>query len=102
MHFGEPLDDDRLAALLTPDAALDTVISADVYGSGDADALLGRSLAGLPREEVCVVGAVGHDFYTGERAGAKGYPRFTDPALRAPDSYRDYLLMAAERSLERC
>jgi aryl-alcohol dehydrogenase-like predicted oxidoreductase len=101
MHFGEPLDDDRLAALLSPDAALDTVISADVYGSGDADALLGRALAGRSREAVCVVGAVGHDFYTGERAGAKGFPRFTDPALRPPAQYAGYLRMAAERSLER-
>jgi aryl-alcohol dehydrogenase-like predicted oxidoreductase len=101
MHFGEPLDEDRLASLLVPGAALDTVISADVYGAGDADALLGRALAGVRREEVCIVGAVGHDFYAGERAGAKGYPRFTDPSLRAPAEYAGYLRMAAERSLER-
>jgi aryl-alcohol dehydrogenase-like predicted oxidoreductase len=102
MHFGEPLAEERLIALLRPDVEIDTVITADVYGAGEADRLLGRALEGVPREQVCVVGAVGHDFYTGERAGAKGFPRFTDPALRAPDSYRDYLLMAAERSLERC
>jgi aryl-alcohol dehydrogenase-like predicted oxidoreductase len=47
------------------------------------------------------VGAVGHDFYEGEREGAKGYPRFTDPRLRGPDQYGSYLRMAAERSLER-
>jgi aryl-alcohol dehydrogenase-like predicted oxidoreductase len=47
------------------------------------------------------VGAVGHDFYEGEREGAKGFPRFTDPRLRGPDGYRDYLRMATERSLER-
>ena len=82
MHFGEPLDEDRLVALLTPDATIHTVVTADVYGSGDADRLLGRALAASRREEVCVIGAVGHDFYTGERAGAKGFPRFTDPALR--------------------
>ena len=51
---------------------------------------------------MCVVGAVGHDFYTGERNGAKGFPRFTDPALRGPGEYADYLRMATERSLERC
>ena len=44
---------------------------------------------------------VGHDFYAGERNGAKGFPRFTDPALRGPDDYADYLRMATERSLER-
>ena len=102
MHFGEPLDDDRLVALLTPDERIDTVITADVYGTGDADRMLGRALAGVAREDVCVVGAVGHDFYTGERAGAKGFPRFTDPALRGPRDYASYLRMATERSLERC
>ena len=51
---------------------------------------------------MCVVGAVGHDFYEGERNGPKGYPRFTDPGLRGPDGYGDYLKMATERSLERC
>jgi aryl-alcohol dehydrogenase-like predicted oxidoreductase len=51
---------------------------------------------------VCVIGAVGHDFYTGQREGAKGFPRFTDPQLRGPDAYADYLRMATEQSLERC
>jgi len=102
MHFGEPIDEDRLVALLTPDETIHTVVTADVYGSGDADRLLGRALAPTRREDVCVIGAVGHDFYTGERAGAKGYPRFTDPALRGPDGYASYLRMATERSLERC
>jgi aryl-alcohol dehydrogenase-like predicted oxidoreductase len=55
----------------------------------------------VPREQYTLVGAVGHDFYEGEREGAKGYPRFTDPGLRGPDGYRDYLRMAVERSLER-
>jgi aryl-alcohol dehydrogenase-like predicted oxidoreductase len=102
MHFGEPLEEARLVALLRPDEDIDTVITADVYGAGEADLLLGRALAGVPREQVCVVGAVGHDFYEGERAGAKGYPRFTDAALRGPERYGEYLRMATERSLERC
>ncbi len=51
---------------------------------------------------MCIVGTIGHDFYTGERNGAKGFPRFTDPTLRGEDGYADYLAMAAERSLERC
>jgi len=101
MHFGEPLDDERLAALLKPDERLRTVITADAYGAGEADALLGRALKGLPRDGYCLVGAVGHDFYEGEREGAKGFPRFTDPRLRGADGYAGYLRMAAERSLER-
>jgi aryl-alcohol dehydrogenase-like predicted oxidoreductase len=101
MHFGEPLDDERLAALLRPDERIRTVITADAYGAGAADALLGRALEGLPRDGYALVGAIGHDFYTGERQGAKGFPRFTDPRLRGPDGYGDYVRMAAERSLER-
>ncbi|HZV75381.1 MAG TPA: aldo/keto reductase [Conexibacter sp.] len=102
MHFGEPLDDERLLALLRPDDAIRTAITADAYGAGDADRMLGRALAHLPRDDYVLVGAVGHDFYEGERAGAKGYPRFTDPALRGPDAYADYLRRATEASLERC
>ncbi len=102
MHFGEPLDDDRFVSLISPEQSIRTVITADVYGAGDADRMLGKALEGRAREAVCVVGAVGHDFYTGERAGAKGFPRFTDPRLRRPSEYGDYLRMATEQSLERC
>jgi len=102
MHFGEPVSEERLEALLAPDAPLSTVITADVYGTGDADRLLGRALSGHDRSGFRVVGAIGHDFYAGERNGAKGFPRFTDMALRGPGEYAGYLRMAAERSLERC
>ncbi len=104
MHFGEPIDDQRFLALITPDETIRTVITADVYGAGEADAMLGRALAASERtrDRMCVVGAVGHDFYDGERNGAKGFPRFTDPALRGPDGYPAYLRMATERSLQRC
>jgi aryl-alcohol dehydrogenase-like predicted oxidoreductase len=102
MRFGEPLDDERFISLITPDDAIRTVITADVYGSGEADLMLGRAIAGRDRDEMCIVGAVGHDFYTGEREGAKGFPRFTDPRLRGEADYTGYLRMATERSLERC
>ncbi len=46
MRFGEPLDDARLQALLRPGEGIDTVITADTYGAGEADSLLGRTLAG--------------------------------------------------------
>jgi aryl-alcohol dehydrogenase-like predicted oxidoreductase len=101
MHFGEPLDDERLIALLRPGDGIGTVITADAYGAGEADALLGRALQGVPRDGYCLVGAIGHDFYEGEREGAKGFPRFTDPRLRGPEDYAGYLRMAAEASLRR-
>jgi aryl-alcohol dehydrogenase-like predicted oxidoreductase len=101
LHFGEAIPEERLEALLRPGNGISTVLSADAYGLGAADEVLGRALAGVPREDYTLVGAVGHDFYEGERDGPRGFPRFTDPALRGPDDYAHYLLMAAERSLER-
>jgi aryl-alcohol dehydrogenase-like predicted oxidoreductase len=101
MHFGEPLDDARLEALLRPGEGINTVMSADAYGAGEADRLLGKALAGVERESYCLIGAIGHDFYEGEREGAKGYPRFTDPRLRGERDYASYIRMATEASLER-
>jgi aryl-alcohol dehydrogenase-like predicted oxidoreductase len=101
MRFGEAIDEERLEGLLRPGDGIDTVITADVYGQGEADSLLGRALDGVERDSYCLIGAVGHDFYEGERDGPKGFPRFTDPRLRGPDEYPGYLRMATERSLER-
>ena len=75
MRFGEPVDDDRYAALLRPDHRIRTILTADASGAGEADALLGRALAGVPRDSYALAGAIGHDFYKGERDGAKGFPR---------------------------
>jgi aryl-alcohol dehydrogenase-like predicted oxidoreductase len=101
LHFGAPLEEDRLAALLRPGEGIDTVLTADAYGTGGADKVLGRALAGVDRDSYSLVGAVGHDFYEGERNGPKGFPRFTDPALRAPGDYASYLRQATEAQLER-
>jgi len=101
LHFGEAIEEGRLQSLLRPGGGIETVLSADAYGQGEADRVLGRALEGLPRDGYSLVGAVGHDFYAGERNGPKGFPRFTDPALRGPGEYAGYLRMATEASLER-
>ncbi|HVS98989.1 MAG TPA: aldo/keto reductase [Solirubrobacterales bacterium] len=101
LHFGEAIEEDRLVALLRPGEGIDTVLTADAYGQGEADRVLGRALEGVGRDAYSLVGAVGHDFYTGERNGPKGFPRFTDPALRGPGDYASYLRMAVEAQLER-
>lgn len=101
MRFGEEIAAERLEALLRPGVGIDTVITADTYGQGEADRLVGRALSGAPREGYSLAGAVGHDFYEGERQGPKGFPRFTDPGLRGAAEYGSYLRMATERSLER-
>ncbi len=104
MHFGEPVDDDRFIGLirLAYEKGIRTFLTADVYGAGEADTLLGRALEGIPRESYCLVGAIGHDFYQGKRDGSKGFPRFTDATLRKPAAYADYLREATEKSLARC
>jgi aryl-alcohol dehydrogenase-like predicted oxidoreductase len=104
MHFGEPLDDERFLGVIRRayNRGIRTFMTADVYGNGQADEILARGLSDFPRDSYCLVGAVGHDFYEGKREGAKGYPRFTNPALRGPEKYADYLRIATEKSLERC
>src|SRR5678816_891221 len=104
MHFGQPLDDDRFLKVVRRayDKGIRTFLTADVYGNGQADEMLGRALAGIPRETYCLVGAVGHDFYEGKRDGAKGFPRFTSATLRKPADYASYLRAATEKSLARC
>src|SRR5256712_4343582 len=101
MHFGEPLSEDRFLKVIRHayQRGVRAFMTADVYGDGAADQMLGRALDGLPRDSYCLVGAVGHDFYRGERQGSKGYPRFT--ATHKSKEYADYLRMAAEKSLQR-
>ncbi len=101
LRFGTEIDETRLESLLLPNNGIETVLTADTYGQGEADAVLGRALTGVPRDSYCLVGAVGHDFYEGARDGPRGFPRFTDPRLRSEKGYADYLKMATERSLER-
>src|SRR5438046_3513797 len=102
MHFGEPLSEERFLNVIQHayQRGVRAFMTADVYGNGAADEMLGRALDGLPRDSYCLVGAVGHDFYKGERQGAKGYPRFT--ATNKPKEYADYLSMDAEKSLQGC
>jgi aryl-alcohol dehydrogenase-like predicted oxidoreductase len=104
MHFGEPIEDERFLALidLAYEKGIRTFITADVYGAGEADSLLGRALDGRPRDSYCLVGAIGHDFYHSQRHGSKGFPRFTSPSLRKPGDYASYLRGATEKSLARC
>ena len=104
MHYGEQLSEEHYKQLMRDsfEKGVRTFVTADVYGVGRADSLLGEALKGIPREEYCLVGIVGHDIYEGIRQGSRGYPRFTDPTLRGPEKYYDYLKMATEKSLERC
>lgn len=104
MNFGESLSEERFVKALqyAYQKGIRTFVTSDVYGNGAADTLLGKALEGVPRDSYSLVGMIGQDFYKGERAGAKGYPRFTDPQLRGTAEYADYIQMATEKELERC
>ena len=100
MNFGEAIDEGRFDACIRHayDAGIRTFMTADVYGNGAADEALGRALKGVDRKSYCLVGIIGHD-YAAPRDGSKGFPRFTDPRLRQPRDFTDYLKMATERQL---
>ena len=103
MHFGEPLDDERLAALVRPGGGHRHCASPPTRTARARPTRCSAARSPACRaSRTALVGAIGHDFYEGEREGAKGFPRFTDPRLRGPDAYGDYVRMATERSLERC
>ena len=96
MHFGEALSEERFVGAIRHayESGIRTFMTADTYGQGQADTILGDALLSYPRESYCLIGAVGHDFYDGQRAGSKGFPRFTDASLRPPEEYGDYLKRA--------
>ena len=102
MHFGEPLDDDRLIALLRPDERLRTVITADAYGAGEADALLGRALDGRRPRRLLPGRRRRPRLLRGRARGRRRASRASPTrGCAAPDGYAGYLRMATERSLER-
>ncbi|HSP42823.1 MAG TPA: aldo/keto reductase [Luteolibacter sp.] len=104
MHFGETLSEDRFIGCIETayEAGIRTFVTSDVYGNGKADELLGQALKGVDRKNYSLVGMIGHDFYEGERQGSRGYPRFTDAALRGPEGFAGFVRMAAAKELERC
>src|SRR5438128_1163377 len=87
MHFGEPLDDERFLALIRPGGGIDTVLTADTYGQGEADRLLGRAVEGVDRSSFSLVGAVG--------------PRARPAGLRAPWREGDHARRGLRRAVPR-
>ncbi|NNE91561.1 MAG: aldo/keto reductase [Verrucomicrobiales bacterium] len=104
MHFGERMEEADLENLIRQayEDGVRTFLTADVYGVGKAEEMLARALKDIDRDTYCLVGMVGHDIYEGQRAGSRGYARFTHPDLRDESGYAEYLKTAAEKSLERC
>jgi aryl-alcohol dehydrogenase-like predicted oxidoreductase len=104
LKFGQPLGDERWISLVRQawDRGVRTFLTADAYGAGEADRLLGQALSGVPRDSYCLVACIGLDFYSERPAGLSGLPRFTDSRLRNRQDFPSYLRRATELSLERC
>ena len=101
MNFGDVIDETQFndSIRLAYEKGIRTFMTADVYGNGAADVALGQALKGVDRNSYCLVGIIGHD-YAAPRDGSKGFPRFTDPRLRQPRDFTDYVKMATERQLK--
>lgn len=103
MHYGEALSEEDLIKLIrfSHEKGIQSYVTADVYGAGRADELIGEALQVFDRDSYNLTGAIGHDFYEGKREGSKGYPRFTDSNLRSEKDYKSYIESATQKSLER-
>ena len=88
MRFGEPISDARLEALLRPGGGIDTLITADAYGAGEADRVLGRALAGVPRERLLAGGRGGPRLLRGRARRRQGLPPLHRPAPARPGRLR--------------
>jgi aryl-alcohol dehydrogenase-like predicted oxidoreductase len=73
------------------DRGVTFVDTADVYGGGDSEELVGRAIAEV-RDEVTLSTKVGYDFYDNPQAGHGELPKELTP---------DYVREAFERSLDR-
>src|SRR5690606_8036845 len=70
-----------------PEVGVNFYDTADAYGDGLAETVMGEALAVLPRDQIVVA--------------TKVYWHFHDDARRYPDLSRDYILRACEASLKR-
>ena len=88
LHFGEAIEEDRLAALLRPGEGIDTVLTADAYGTGEADRVLGRALAGVARDELLAGRRRRPRLLRGRAQRAEGLPALHRPAPARPRRLR--------------
>ena len=102
MHFGEPLDEERLVALLRPDEQhpLRRHLRRVRRGRGRRArrARARRASTATPTASSAPSGTTS----TRRARRREGLPALHRPAAARPGRYADYLRMAAERSLERC
>lgn len=96
MDWGTTDDDVSLAALRTAlDGGVTLLDTADVYGRGHSEELIARLLRERDATDVVIATKAGNDFYHASEADDGGY----GPIQQNYD--KDYIIFAAEKSLER-
>lgn len=86
--WGEQSKDDAIAAMkLAFDKGVNFYDTADAYGDGYAETVLGEAIRELPRDEIVVA--------------TKFFNHFNPDASRYPDLSRNYLIERCEASLKR-
>ena len=103
MHFGEPLDDERFLAAIRHayDRGIRTFMTSDVYGNGAADEMLGRALAGVPRDSYALVGDDRARFLQRAARGLEGLPAFHASAAARSGRLRELSCAWRRRSRSR-
>jgi aryl-alcohol dehydrogenase-like predicted oxidoreductase len=96
MNWG-PTDDDvsKRAILAALDQGVTLIDTADVYGFGHSEELIGQVLADHGKGDVVVATKAGNDFYNAANTDDTGY----GPIRQTYD--KEYLIFAAEQSLQR-
>ncbi|HNX68053.1 MAG TPA: aldo/keto reductase [Candidatus Omnitrophota bacterium] len=101
--YGPVCDEDSLKALDTAwSSGLNFFDTADIYGEGHSEALLGRFLKGKPRGQIVVATKAGWDFYP---ASAKAFPGKKGAGANHAGHRKNfdpfYIRFACEQSLKR-
>ena len=88
LHFGEAIEEERLEALLRPGGGIDTVLTADAYGQGEADAAAWAGPGWRPARRATASSAPSATTSTRASAMARvASPASPTRACAAPDEY---------------
>jgi aryl-alcohol dehydrogenase-like predicted oxidoreductase len=96
MHWGKTDDEVSLRALHAAlDQGVTLIDTADVYGFGHSEELIGKLIKERGKEKLVIATKAGSDFYHADPADDDGYGAIT------PNYSKEYLVSAAEKSLKR-
>jgi len=96
IHWGKTDDEVSVRAIHEAiDQGVTLIDTADVYGFGHSEDLIARVIKERGKQDLVIATKAGSDFYNASPKDDEGYGAIT------PNYSRDYLIGAAEKSLER-